>query len=59
METIESLSSVIRYVLVDMSYKGDYIEIIENKVPLNKIEKKEIKDMVGVIEGWEIRKGEE
>lgn len=59
METIESLSSVIGYALIDMSYEGDYMEIVENEVPLNEMEKKEIEDAVGVMEGWEMRKGEE
>jgi len=58
METIESLSSVIGYALIDMSYEGDYMEIVGNEVPLNEMEK-EIEDAVEVMEGWEMRKGEE
>ncbi|KAK1834439.1 hypothetical protein QBC39DRAFT_252546 [Podospora conica] len=57
--TIESLGSVIGYALIDMSYEGDYMEIVGNEVPLSDAEKKEIEDAVGVMEGWAMREGEE
>jgi hypothetical protein len=58
-KTMESLSCVIGYALIDMSYEGDYMEFVENEVPLNDMERKEIEYAVGVMEGWEMRKGGE
>lgn len=56
---IEQLSSVIGESLFDMSYEGDYMEIVPNDQPLSEDEKLEIANAVKEIKSWPFREDEE
>ncbi|KAK0713198.1 hypothetical protein B0T26DRAFT_716747 [Lasiosphaeria miniovina] len=56
---LEQLSSVIGESLFDMSYEGDYMEILANDQPLSEGENLEIEQAVKVIKSWPFREDEE
>lgn len=56
---LEQLSSVVGESLFDMSYEGDYMEILPNDQPLSEGEKLEIEHAVKEIKSWAFRKDEE
>ncbi|KAK0718170.1 hypothetical protein B0T26DRAFT_741222 [Lasiosphaeria miniovina] len=56
---IQQLSSVVAYSLFDMSYEGDYMEILSNDQPLSEAEMLEIEHAVKEIRSWTFRKDEE
>ncbi|KAK3339625.1 hypothetical protein B0T25DRAFT_594432 [Lasiosphaeria hispida] len=56
---IQQLSSVVAYSLFDMSYEGDYMEILPNHQPLSEAEMLEIEHAVKEIKSLKFRKDEE
>ncbi|KAK3358113.1 hypothetical protein B0T25DRAFT_477295 [Lasiosphaeria hispida] len=56
---LKQLSSVIGESLFDMSYEGDYMEILPNDHPLAEAEELEIKHAIKEIKSWTFRKDEE
>ncbi|KAI1376607.1 hypothetical protein F4677DRAFT_83469 [Hypoxylon crocopeplum] len=57
--TIHELCGVITYRYFDMSYEGDYREIVPDDQPLSEKEVLEIENAIKELEGWEMKEGEE
>lgn len=59
MGIITALAGVVTHSFFDMSYEGDYMEIIPNEVPLSEEEVAEIQRAVSKIREWRMREGED
>lgn len=54
-QLLDHISGIVTYSLFDMSYEGNYMEILPNSVPMSDAEVLEIEQAVATVQGWKLR----
>lgn len=54
-QLLDHISGIVTYSLFDMSYEGNYMEILPNSVSLSDAEVLEIEQAIATVQGWKLR----